>query len=93
MWSLQDLDREILTRNQHNQAMESTITCPFCQHVKVEIMPTEQCIFFYECENCHAVLRPQPGDAACFVPMAQRAAHLLKIQTETLAVILYLWLR
>lgn len=28
-------------------------------------MPTDACQCFYECEQCHAVLRPKPGD--CYV--------------------------
>jgi hypothetical protein len=29
-------------------------------------MPTDACQFFYECEGCHAVLRPLPGDCCVF---------------------------
>ena len=36
--------------------LESTITCPECGHIKTEIMPTDACQWFYECENCHTVL-------------------------------------
>jgi len=35
-------------------------------HVKRETMPTDGCQFFYECEGCKALLRPQPAD--CCVP-------------------------
>lgn len=29
-------------------------------------MPTDACQFFYECEGCHAVLRPLTGDCCVF---------------------------
>ena len=44
----------------------STITCPLCQHAKTENMPTEACQFFYECEGCHAILKPLPGDCCVY---------------------------
>jgi hypothetical protein len=44
----------------------STITCPICVHQKTEEMPTDACQFFYECENCHTVLRPLEGDCCVY---------------------------
>ena len=38
-----------------NVVLESTIKCPNCGHEKVEIMPTDACQYFYECESCHTV--------------------------------------
>ena len=32
---------------------ESVLTCPKCGFEKSEVMPTDRCIFFYECTNCH----------------------------------------
>ena len=46
--------------------LESVLTCPHCGHAKRETMPTDACQFFYECENCKAVLRPRPGDCCVF---------------------------
>ena len=45
---------------------KSTITCPNCYHQKEEEMPTTACQFFYECENCHTVLKPKEGDCCVF---------------------------
>ncbi len=45
---------------------ESTITCPHCGHRKKETMPTDACQWFYECEACHALLRPKEGDCCVF---------------------------
>ncbi len=45
---------------------ESTITCPECGHRKKEVMPTDSCQWFYECTNCHTLLKPQAGDCCVF---------------------------
>lgn len=45
---------------------KSTITCPNCGHKKEETMPTDACEFFYECENCHTLLRPKEGDCCVY---------------------------
>jgi hypothetical protein len=29
-------------------------------------MPTAECVFFYECRNCHVLLKPKPGDCCVF---------------------------
>ena len=44
----------------------SMITCPKCGFEKEEIMPTDACLFFYECTNCSALLRPESGDCCVF---------------------------
>jgi hypothetical protein len=46
--------------------LESVLTCPQCGHAKAEVMPTDACQFFYECEQCKAVLRPLAGDCCVF---------------------------
>lgn len=46
--------------------LKSEITCPNCRHKKVEKMPTDACQFFYECENCKKVLRPNEGDCCVY---------------------------
>ncbi|WP_313952588.1 GDCCVxC domain-containing (seleno)protein [Accumulibacter sp.] len=46
--------------------LESTLTCPACGHRKTERMPTDYCQWFYDCEACHQVLRPKPGDCCVF---------------------------
>lgn len=43
-------------------ALNCTIKCPVCGHGKDETMPTDACVWFYECENCRIVLRPKPED-------------------------------
>ncbi|MEN9543173.1 MAG: hypothetical protein RLZZ598_6 [Pseudomonadota bacterium] len=46
--------------------LESTLTCPECGSAKTETMPTDACQWFYECEQCHAVLKPKPGDCCVY---------------------------
>ena len=46
--------------------LKSTITCPKCGYKKDEIMPTNACEFFYECENCKTRLRPLEGDCCVY---------------------------
>ena len=46
--------------------LESTLTCPVCAHAQVETMPTDACLFFYDCPGCGAHLKPRPGDCCVF---------------------------
>ena len=45
---------------------DSTITCPRCGHRKTERMLTDACQWFYECEQCHEVLKPKAGDCCVY---------------------------
>jgi hypothetical protein len=47
-------------------AAESVITCPECHCRRQETMPTDACLFFYECTACGAMLRPKAGDCCVF---------------------------
>ena len=42
------------------------ITCPACGHRKTERMPTDACLYFYECEGCGTLLKPKAGDCCVF---------------------------
>jgi MerC mercury resistance protein len=46
--------------------LKSVITCPKCRHRAEETMPTNACLFFYECSQCGAILKPKPGDCCVF---------------------------
>jgi len=46
--------------------LQSTLTCPHCGHATTETMPTDACQWYYECAQCHALLRPKPGDCCVF---------------------------
>jgi hypothetical protein len=46
--------------------LESVLTCPECGHAKSETMPTDACLFFYDCAACGAQLKPKRGDCCVF---------------------------
>lgn len=46
--------------------LDSVLTCPHCGHARQVRMPTDACQFFYECEQCKALLRPKAGDCCVF---------------------------
>jgi len=52
--------------------LQATITCPKCRHAARETMPTDACLFFYECKGCGELLRPKPGDCCVFCSYADR---------------------
>jgi hypothetical protein len=58
-WSLQKEKPTI-------EIMESIISCPLCGYKENKTIPVDQCLFFNECQNCHTVLRPKPGDCCVF---------------------------
>ena len=47
-------------------ALQSVITCPVCGGTAEEEMPTDACVYFYECTHCHELLRPKRGDCCVF---------------------------
>jgi len=46
--------------------IESLVACPHCGFAAVETMPTDACIYFYECTGCGELLRPKAGDCCVF---------------------------
>lgn len=46
--------------------LESTITCPECGHQQTEVMPTDACLFFWDCPKCGTTLKPKEGDCCVF---------------------------
>lgn len=52
--------------NGKNVELMSTISCPDCGNRKNELMPTDACVYFYECERCHTVLKPMQGDCCVY---------------------------
>ncbi len=60
--------------------LSSTLTCPQCGRTSVERMPTDSCVWFWECPGCAALLRPKAGDCCVFcsygtVPCPPRQAE------------------
>lgn len=46
--------------------LESTIKCPKCGYKKTEKMPIDYCQWFYECKECHTLLKPLAGNCCVF---------------------------
>jgi hypothetical protein len=51
---------------QSEPLLQSVITCPSCGHETEETMPTNACLFFYDCPHCNARLKPKNGDCCVF---------------------------
>ena len=45
---------------------KAILTCPRCGSAQDVDMPTDYCVFFYDCAHCGAVLRPKEGDDCVF---------------------------
>ncbi len=61
--------------------LESTLTCPACRRQRRETMPTDACLYFWNCPSCGVRLKPRPRDCCVFCsygsmpcPPVQRAA-------------------
>ena len=46
--------------------LQSTLTCPKCGHQATETMPTDACVYFYDCRDCGERLKPLPGSCCVF---------------------------
>lgn len=45
-------------------------------------MPTDACLFYYECPNCKAQLRPNPGDCCVFCSFGSVPCPPIQLQKE-----------
>ena len=59
---------------------DSTIACPECGPRKTETMPTDACLFFYECEGCGTLLKPLAGDCCVFCSYGDVACPPVQIE-------------
>jgi hypothetical protein len=64
--STADIRTRLRKRAPAASTLDSVITCPQCGHRRREVMPTDACLFFYECTACGAVLKPKQGDCCVF---------------------------
>lgn len=46
--------------------LRSTLTCPACRNSAEESMPTDACLFFWDCPACGALIRPLSGHCCVF---------------------------
>lgn len=49
-----------------NFMSQSTITCPECGFSRDEKMPTNSCVYFWECPQCKALIQPKKGDCCVY---------------------------
>lgn len=69
MDSKQSKDSTLVTKDSVNTteaSIKSEITCPKCNHKKMEEMPTDVCLLKYTCEKCNTELHPKEGDCCVF---------------------------
>ena len=52
--------------------LTATITCPACGTATEATMPSDACVFFWDCPACGAVVRPKPGDCCVFCSYADQ---------------------
>ncbi len=46
------------------------LTCPKCHTTQEVEMPTDACRYFYKCQNCGEMLKPNEGDCCVFCSYA-----------------------
>lgn len=46
--------------------LQSVLTCPHCGMKSTETMPTDACLFFFDCPGCGKRLKPKAGDCCVF---------------------------
>ena len=42
------------------------LRCPHCRRIALERMPTNACLYFYDCASCGTALKPLAGDCCVF---------------------------
>lgn len=68
-------------------SLETTcqLTCPECGHVSTESMPTDACIYFYDCKACGVVLRPNKGDCCVFCSYGSQKCPPIQLASDCCA--------
>lgn len=49
-----------------NPVLTCELVCPHCGARHSQNMPTDACIYFFECTACGAMLKPKAGDCCVF---------------------------
>ena len=67
MWTIDSINNKE-TDQMHSTEIQTTsrLTCPRCGFQQTETMPTDACLFYYECAGCKTLLRPLAGDCCVF---------------------------
>jgi hypothetical protein len=67
-----------------NVILQSELTCPECGNKKTETMPTDACQWFYECEQCHTLLKPKAGDCCVYCSYGSVLCPPIQADTKTM---------
>ena len=46
--------------------LQSEITCPYCDHKKMETMAVDSCECYYDCESCSELMEPRDGECCVY---------------------------
>ena len=65
--------------------LESVITCPHCAFRAAEVMPTNACLWFYDCKQCGQLLRPKPGHCCVFCSFGSVVCPPMQLGTDCCA--------
>ena len=76
--------------SEYNISVHSAITCPDCGHRKVEIMPTDACLFFMNVKSAKHCLNHCKATVVCFAVMEARSVLLFKQKINVTNKILFL---
>jgi hypothetical protein len=60
--------------------VKSELSCPHCDAKYVETMPTDACIYFYECKGCGVMIRPKTGDCCVFCSYGSQPCPPIQIE-------------
>ncbi|MDX1593475.1 MAG: GDCCVxC domain-containing (seleno)protein [Gammaproteobacteria bacterium] len=55
-----------------DQDLHATLTRPACAVESTAQMPTDACLYFYDCPHCGTRLKPRPGDCCVFCSYGDR---------------------
>ena len=62
--------------------LQCELTCPSCGNVTSETMPTDFCLWRYDCAACGAVLTPKDGDCCVFCSYGDTPCPPIQDQTD-----------
>ncbi|WP_423908331.1 GDCCVxC domain-containing (seleno)protein [Candidatus Spongiihabitans sp.] len=65
-----------------NVILQSTITCPHCNHEEQEIMPTNMCQWYYDCKGCGILIKPKPDDCCVFCSYSTEACPPMQLDAR-----------
>ena len=58
--------------------LRSVITCPACAHSATETMPTDACLYVYDCKGCDHHMKPIKGKCCIYCSYGWSPARLVR---------------